>query len=181
MKYISIVISLLIISIISFVFCLYGYNSEILRNTRTPTFIKSLVIVFFPPTDLYTPLEIKKIEAPFPLNTEFLSFQNKYLGSHRISIYYDDIDTVPYFEKIDLSSVIECYTDDQLSFNKNIVHGEPFLGKDGSGLMLSIYSVPEDLPLNKLIKCKVYISSIDINKLAQYGKGKFSVQKFSDL
>lgn len=180
-KYISAILIVQLTVVILFVVCLYVYKLQILRSTTAPIFIKSLVTLFLPPRDLYTPLATREIEISSVSELVPLKFQNKYLGWHSIRIFYEKSDSIPLVEKINLSSKIQCYIGNKLILSKDIVYGEPYLAEGGVGFILTTYEVPDDLPLDVMINCGIYLYSDSRAKLAQFGKLKFIVQKFSDL
>ena len=60
------------------------FNSEVLRS-QSPVFMKTVVQLFFPPDNLYTPLIDQKL---FSDNETEFTFVNHYMGAHEIGLFF---------------------------------------------------------------------------------------------
>lgn len=159
------------------------FGGAILRS-NFPEPIEFLVQSFFPPKDLYRLLA--KVEIDFKQGELTLkeNFSHKYPGRYEFGLILENTPNDFYFNK-DLHHLT---SDMKVVFlvngkkNKSyVLSGEfdPFIGKDGNGLILGVYNCPADLPIDKLVTVEITIvgtsSSDKIKQLAS-----FYIKKFSD-
>ena len=52
--------------------------------------------------------------------------------------------------------------------------------KGKGGMALLVYNAPQDLPLNKRLKCKLKVVKTDQGFIDKYGQPKFFIRKMSD-
>ena len=127
------------------------------------------------------------IEKADPVNEYTFHFQHKYQGRFDVGIYLDkmNIDNTNYYQYMELSkSPVVKFSIVFLSNNKIIISRMipdeylPFLAEQGnSGIKMMDYKVPEDVPMNTRITCKVRIAVPDSKLSKEYGPVRFYIKK----
>jgi len=159
------------------------FGGAILRS-GFPEPVDYLVKSFFPPKDLYRPLV--KMVVDFKLGEFALreNFIHKYPGRYEFGLILEDTPNDFYFNK-DLHSLSSemkvVFSVNGKKIKSYMLSGvfDPFLGKEGNGLILGVYNCPTDLPIDNLVTVEITIvgtSSSDKDKQ----RAIFYVKKFSD-
>jgi hypothetical protein len=159
------------------------FGGAILRSSF-PEQIEYVVKSFFPPKDLYrllTKVEVDFKQGEFTLKENVI---HKYPGRYEFGLILQDKPNDFYFNKNlhHLTSDMKVvFFVNGVKYKSYMLSGEfdPFIGKDGNGLILGVYNCPIDLPIDKLVTVEITIfgtsSSDKIKQLAS-----FYIKKFSD-
>ncbi len=137
-------------------------------------------LLFLEPDDLWIPL------AKAPLNISMqeyvFSLSHKYVGHYNIEILFSDknID-VWKIDKADISMSVAFYVSDRVLFSKTASQAGSFKGLQGSGLTFIRYSLPEDLPINRMLNAKIDINGNIDGFMNKYGDAELIISKGSDL
>ncbi len=137
-------------------------------------------LLFLEPDDLWIPL------AKAPLNISMqeyvFSLSHKYVGHYNIEILFSDknID-VWKIDKADISMSVAFYVSDRVMFSKTASQAGSFKGLQGSGLTFIRYSLPEDLPINRMLNAKIDINGNIDGFMNKYGDAQIIIKKGSDL
>jgi hypothetical protein len=126
-------------------------------------------------------VEVDFNQARFTLKKNFI---HTYPGRYEFGLILEDTPNDFYFNKDLHHLASDMKVDFLVDGKKNqsyMLSGEfdPFIGKDGTGLILGVYNCPTDLPIDKLITVEITIvgtsSSIKVKQPAS-----FYIKKFSD-
>ena len=103
-------------------------------------------------------------------------FTNNFDGKYVIYLHFEKVDDISYAENtnIDVSYKIACSVSDDLVYE--------VAGKNASwGYILAYYSVPDDLPIYKIINCQVDRSDLSKIYYYKYKPEYITVNKISDI
>jgi len=135
-------------------FLLQSLNTVILRNFSSPNFIKTIVVLFFPPDDLYSDLAHVRLIKNSNNYIFNVSYSHIYTGVHALKLSVDDNKrTIEYFKHTEIKGSVSCVSGGDYSLTKNLKIESPYISKKGSGAVLWYYEVPNDLPLEGAIEC----------------------------
>ena len=153
-KILIIPLGILIIFILS-VTILISFNERIVRGNFNDT-LKIIVISFFPPKDLYTPLVNEKLDISQKNFSIQKKIKHKYPGRYRIGVLLDNlpIDLLFHKEKYNFNAIVEInFSVNGKQIKSYFLKSDylPILTKEKSGLFFYCYSCPKDLPLDKLV------------------------------
>lgn len=142
----------------------------------------NILLIFFPPSDLYKPLIIE----PITLKNKKILFQlpikHDYVGSYLVGVYVENIPasfSIPI--KTNAALNLKIISDDKIIFEKkytdwSLVMGAP--GKVESGVILDSYQVPEHIPMKLNLKAQLSVVSPDPTFEHRYGKAEFFIRRF---
>lgn len=157
--------------------------SEFLAKGKLGKQARLLGECFCRPKDLSVPA----INEPINLNeinsTHSFDFTLKYAGTHSVGFSLANFDTRYYLNRSDTNLNLKfCfYLNDQLILTKESTGKVyPFFG-DTNGVGLVYIESPEEIPIDKIITCKVIILKTDEDFLNEYGPASFFVGRHSDL
>ena len=154
----NLVLSFILILIIIFI-GLSLFNKTILRS-NSPGFLKAIVTLMIPPSDLYEYLAVENVKDNNSMIV--LRFKHNYVGSHSIDLLLLNEDrSIRYLNDKKITGIVKCSLGENTKINKNIIKSQPFIWKNGTGVTLLSYNVPEKLPLNGEIVCEVSFSNFD--------------------
>jgi len=159
------------------------FNKTILRS-NVPVWVKSVVILLFPPNNIYDPLVVETLDISDGHAKTNVAINNRYMGSHEIGLLFSKFDPALLYQRkyeLHLLANITCYVGDELHYSQSLNMGDPFLGKIGSGFSLATYVVPKDLPLDQSINCVFSVSNLNKEFVEKYGPVKLYIKKISDL
>ncbi len=169
----SIAIIFLIISLlVGFVLM----NSNWFLSTFPPNFLSGLIYLINPPKELRLDYDKELVVMDSGHGFVELMFTNNFYGKYVISLNFEKVDDISYAENtnIDVSYKIACSVSDDLVYE--------VAGKNASwGYILAYYSVPDDLPINKIINCQVEISDLSKIFYYKYKPAYITVNKISDI
>jgi len=157
--------------------CFLGvFKDKIQRGKMLPGFGEVLLLVS-PPKDLFEPLAMQEI-SPNQQEYDFV-IKHKYVGNHVIDISVGRLGSM---DKLKNDFKVRCIVqkDGQVLYDETLDKGWSYWGGSSDGLTFQRYRVPQDLPIDTLLKVKVIIEG-DLNSfVSDYGPTKLIIRKGSD-
>lgn len=139
-----------------------------------------LILLFWPPADLYEPLILEPISLKENVVLPELPLYHSYIGTYSIGIY---MDKAPRFTSpIKSDAAIEL----SISHGGNILFEERYdkwtstlgaPGTENSGVILGSYRVPDNIPLKLQTEAKISVISADSTFENKYGKLVFFIRR----
>ncbi len=137
---------------------------------------------FFPPKDLYTDLVHHEIDIASDSSESSFSFAHIYAGKHTFGIMGEKYKFLAK-EKVPFNAGIR-FT---FSVDQDIVWDTTvsekyfgFSGKEGDGFALAVYEVPQKLPIDKTVTCRVRVLKADVLFHDKHEPIKIYVSKMSE-
>ena len=137
--------------------------------------------LFFPPDDLYRPLGEIQMSLADAGSFYSLDIAHEYPGMHGVEIRVLNPPSVG--RSIDLASevTVTVEQDGRVILSKRIKEFDfPFWDREGGGLTVLYYSVPEDLPRRQPLRFLVTVETPDAGFQERYGQAKLCIRKHSD-
>lgn len=178
----------IILSIFALIILIFVFRRAIMSTSYAPKTLRLLLQLFVPPDDFYDLLVNEELDISKKDVVKQFEFKNKYLGNHDVGIileeFASELHNVPSDKKYKLKLIMEIsfYTDNRLILSRVIERSyDSFVrNRKQGGFTFIYYKCPEDLPVNKIIICKVKVIEPDEYLAAHYGPVKFYVRKRFD-
>lgn len=142
-----------------------------------------VLLLLFPPADIGDPLVRVPVDLSQSGREYIFPFKNKYVGNHSIDFIIEK--TPPFGVNYEFAPkiAIKIFSNNQLLLSKTIdaYQSRVFSGRNNSGEILVWYEVPEDLPRNKPLICKLTILRGEKAFHKGYGSVLFVIRKRADL
>ena len=160
------------------------FSSVVMQCQKTPRTIKGFTELLLPPPDLYLYVAKKSIQSLDSNSENTLKFKHKYEGGYEIDLLMPG-----YFQeysgrqlKTALTTRIEFASNGKTLLTK-ITKGpyDAFLSGKYEGVILSTYTVGEDLPVAEEIECRIWILECDTALLDKIRKSEFAIRRFYNL
>lgn len=146
--------------------------------------LRLCVQIFCPPQNLYELILEEKIDIANTGTEHTFNCEIEYIGPYSIGVLLDELNEDLQRKKypLKLKLLVQFYLDGKLVLSKETTDEyRPFLGKDNSGLILADILVPDDLPIDKKIDCKVKIVNTDEYLSQECEQIFFYMKKKSEL
>lgn len=143
--------------------------------------MRRLYLSFLPPTNLYKPILNIQLDAELEACARQFRFVHPYVGDYEAGLVRAG--PVPVLvgpTPVDLRIFIAFNTEGQLYEAVIGADQSPWWGRTESGVTLLRYSVPNDLPVLKVVECTMQVKHADKAVKAQYQNTRFYVRKASE-
>jgi hypothetical protein len=134
----------------------------------------------FPPADYYAPL----VDLPVNVQEEgayATELRHKYRGDYHVELRFErspPLGTVPSALELDVS----CGDNEHHSFDRHVTGSlSAFATSEGGGLFLVAYEVPQDVPLRRLVRCRIEVQKGDPALRRQFGQARLVFRNASTL
>ncbi len=162
---------------LSLVIFLGIFKDQIQQGKILPK-IGPLLLLISEPKDLWKPLASNIISKDRQEYEFFIT--HKYVGNHDMVISFKRLEPMEIAEH-NLKIRLTVEKDGKILYDRMTQKAISYWGKEDSELMFQRYEVPEDLPVNTLLKAKVYIEGDIGDFIKRYGPTKIVLKKGSDI
>ena len=140
------------------------FNETILRS-NIPKYIRTIIVLFFPPKDYYDYIVYKNINDKMYRTDFYVGIEHKYRGKYSFNLFFikkNKINIMP--NDVSFIGYVKCYVVERLVLSDEFRFISTYIRKDGTGITLLLYDVPEDLPFNEKVKCNISIGNFGNNQ-----------------
>jgi hypothetical protein len=177
------IIAIIAVAIVAIAVCMPFLSCKLICEGKLFSKYRQYCYLFFPPKDLYECKLYKTLEQ----HQEFQSYQFslKYIGLYDCETILEKFSDEMYYQKQHGSSLEILFkfydVNDKLIYQKQTKGNYvPFIGKNGGGLKLFQFHVPEDIPEDQEITCKLIVINKDDALYNKYGPIKLCIKKASE-
>jgi hypothetical protein len=161
---------------------LWACNDRIM-SADSPKIVRLIVAAFFPPDDLYDFVVRSAIDIS-QADVKQLDFETKYRGRYEAGILLhkfnpDQLYGTKYTFPLRLKLTFMLGSTPIYSTLAG-ASASPFIGNGTGGFGLLTIDVPRDIPMGKVVTCRVEIISPDSALAGTYGPAEFFIRKISD-
>jgi len=146
-----------------------------------------LFYTIFPPSDYHDDLVFDSFDITKKNSVKSFEFEHKYYGKYQLQLLlenYKKLHFLDFKNKYYPSLKIEVsfYLNNDIVIKKTSEKlTQSFIAKNKGGYGLIYYKTPEDLPLDKVLKCDIKVIEPDVELAKRFGPVKISIAKISDL
>jgi hypothetical protein len=183
MKHFFTVVGVAISIVALLVGCIFLFRSRILQTDKYGS-LRILIQMFAPPNDLYEVLARKEVSL-IKSQQVTLKYHHRYVGKHAIEFYpvmcTTDITLGDWEQYWENHASAHFLVDGREVASRDLKDVTEVFSRKGYGLLMTVYSIPKDLPLRGEVTVQFELPPYDASLLRGCEKAHLLVRKFSDM